>query len=54
VRELIRKMSRENPLWGAPRIHTGLADIDAETIVSIDFFTVPRTGSGSVMLDHES
>jgi len=21
VRELIRKMSRENPLWGAPRIH---------------------------------
>src|SRR5258707_7482414 len=24
VRELIRKMSRENPLWGAPRIHGGL------------------------------
>ncbi len=21
IRELIRKMSRENPLWGAPRIH---------------------------------
>jgi len=21
VRQLIRKMSRENPLWGAPRIH---------------------------------
>jgi hypothetical protein len=21
VRELIRKLSRENPLWGAPRIH---------------------------------
>jgi hypothetical protein len=21
VRRLIRKMSRENPLWGAPRIH---------------------------------
>src|SRR5205085_7259847 len=21
VRELIRKMSRENPLWGSPRIH---------------------------------
>src|ERR1700730_6103280 len=24
VRELIRKMSRENPLWGAPRIHSEL------------------------------
>jgi hypothetical protein len=21
VRKLIRKMSRENPIWGAPRIH---------------------------------
>ena len=21
VRKLIRKLSRENPLWGAPRIH---------------------------------
>jgi len=21
IRQLIRKMSRENPLWGAPRIH---------------------------------
>jgi putative transposase len=21
MRKLIRKMSRENPLWGAPRIH---------------------------------
>ena len=25
-----------------------------KTMVSIDFFTVSRTGSGSVMLDHES
>jgi len=24
IRKLMRKMSRENPLWGAPRIHGGL------------------------------
>jgi transposase InsO family protein len=27
-------MSRDNPLWGAPRIH-------AQDIISVDFFTVP-------------
>ena len=25
IRKLIRKMSRENPLWGAPRIHMATA-----------------------------
>jgi hypothetical protein len=37
-------MSRENPLWGAPRIHGELLKpgIDiVETMVPIDFFTVP-------------
>jgi len=37
IRELIRKMSRENPLWGAPRIHGELLKLGidiGETSVS--------------------
>jgi hypothetical protein len=30
VRELIRKMSRSNPLWGAPRIHGELLKIGVD------------------------
>src|SRR5580765_4052871 len=37
IRQLIRKMSRENPLWGAPRIHGELLKLGmdiGETSVS--------------------
>ena len=30
VRDLIRKMSRENPLWGAPHIHGELLKVGIE------------------------
>src|SRR5215475_11928491 len=30
IRELIRKLSRENPLWGAPRIHRELLKLGIE------------------------
>src|ERR1700730_17248834 len=34
VRELIRRMSRENPLWGAPRIHGETPDVGFEVAQS--------------------
>lgn len=43
VRELIRRMSRENPLWGAPRIHGELPKLGIEVSES----TVGRHMAGT-------
>ncbi|MCU1260681.1 MAG: Integrase, catalytic region [Bryobacterales bacterium] len=43
VRELIRRMSRENPLWGAPRIHGELLNLS---------FEVGETSIGKYMVRH--
>ena len=41
VRELIRRMSRENPLWGAPRIHGELLKLGID---------IGETSSGHVLV----
>jgi len=33
IRGLVRQMSRENPLWGAPRIHSELLRLGIDRIV---------------------
>jgi hypothetical protein len=43
TRELIRKMSRENPLWGAPRIHGELLKLGID---------VGGTSAGKYMVRH--
>jgi hypothetical protein len=44
VRELIRKLSRENPLWGAPRIHGELLKLGID---------VGETGVGKYLVRHQ-
>jgi hypothetical protein len=46
VRDLIRRMSFENPLWGAPKIHGELLKLGIEVAQStVSIYMVPPTGS---------
>jgi transposase InsO family protein len=49
LRELIRRMSRENPLWGAPRIHGELLKLGFEVAQSsVAKYMVKRRGPPSL------
>jgi hypothetical protein len=48
LRDLIRKMSKENPLWGAPRIHGELLKLGLEVAEStVSKYMVKRRGAPS-------
>jgi hypothetical protein len=45
VRDLIRRMSIENPLWGAPKIHGELLKLSIDVAQStVSIYMVPRQG----------
>src|ERR1700730_8233789 len=44
IRDLIRRMSRDNPLWGAPRIHAELLMLGIEVAESTVSRYLPRRG----------
>lgn len=48
IRELIKEMSRDNPLWGAPRIHGELLKLGIDVSQStVDKYMVKRSGPPS-------
>ena len=47
LRDLIRRMSQENPLWGAPRIHGELLKLGFEVAQSTARRRLPRPGRHS-------
>jgi hypothetical protein len=48
LRELIQRMSKENPLWGAPRIHGELLKLGLEIAEStVSKYMIPRRGPPS-------
>ena len=45
MRDLIRRMSIENPLWGAPKIHGELLKLGIDVAQStVSIYMVPRQG----------
>jgi hypothetical protein len=52
VRDLIRRMSFENPLWGATKIHGELLKLGIEVAQStVSIYMVPPTRSATADLE---
>jgi hypothetical protein len=48
IRDLIRRMGRDNPLWGAPRIHAELLMLGIEVAESTVGRYLPRRGAATI------